>query len=78
MQAVISRRVACMPACASSWTALKTSQQSSTGMMGLGWLVEMSQMICCHCTSMWRSCREVELAFFRVSWHVFWLDAIRA
>jgi hypothetical protein len=50
---------ACM---ASSWTALKTPLRSGTGMSGLGWLMEMSQITCCPGMSTWRSCKEVELA----------------
>ncbi len=33
---------------------------------------------CCPYMSMWRSCKEVELAAFRVALHVFWLASIRA
>jgi hypothetical protein len=66
----MSGRVAPLPAWTSSWTALKTSLQSGTGMRGLGWPVEMSQMTFCPWMSMWRSCKEVVLADFRVSCHV--------
>jgi hypothetical protein len=69
--AVNSRRVARMPAWASSWTILNTSWRSGTGMMGFSWPVDTSQMTCCSCISTLCSCNDVELAAFRVSWHVY-------
>ena len=77
-RAAISRRVARMPAWASSWIALKTSRWSATGMRGLGCPVEVSQITLSPCMSMCCSCKEEEWAAFSVSWHDFWFAAILA
>ena len=76
--AAISRRVARMPAWASSWIALKMSRRSATGMRGLGCPVEVSQMTLSPCMSTCCSCNEEEWAAFNVSWHVLWFAAILA
>ncbi len=77
-RAAISRRVACMPAWASSWIALKTSQRSATGMRGLSCPVEVSQTTLSPCMSTCCSCNEEEWAAFNVSWHALWFAAILA
>jgi hypothetical protein len=47
-------------------------------MIGLGWLVEISQTTFSPCMSTCYSCNEEEWAAFNVSWQDLWFTAILA